>query len=44
MLNEWSDRDPDPPGRPGWRIALAILIAIATAIFLLDLALFFLGD
>ncbi len=37
MLNQWSDRDPEPPQSRGWAIAIVALVIIATAAFLLDL-------
>lgn len=43
MLNEWSDREPDP-GRPGWSPILAAIILIGAVIFLANLVVSILGD
>lgn len=37
MLHEWSDRDPDPPGRSGCGIMVAVLTLLGAALFLYDL-------
>ncbi|MEW6627953.1 MAG: hypothetical protein AB1431_14310 [Pseudomonadota bacterium] len=39
MLNEWSDRDPDPPGHSAWAIILAIIMLVAMVAFLLNIGL-----
>lgn len=38
MLNEWSDREPDPPGRNGCQTLLAVLVILGTLGFLFSLA------
>lgn len=44
MLNEWSDRQPDPPGRPGCRFIVAAFVGLAIAAFLASLVLSIAGD
>lgn len=39
MLNEWSDRDPDPPGHPAWSIILAIIFGVAMAAFFINIGI-----
>lgn len=44
MLNEWSDREPDPPGRPGCRVMLVAFVGLAIAAFIVGLVLSLVGD
>jgi hypothetical protein len=44
MLNEWSDREPDPPGRSGWWVVLAFILLGAAAVFLFNVALSIIAD
>lgn len=37
MLNEWSDREPDPtPRRSGFAIVLVIIMAVGTIVFIVQ--------
>ncbi|MDT7533773.1 hypothetical protein OVY48_10085 [Sphingobium sp. SA2] len=37
MLNEWSDREPDPPGRKGCQTLLFALVTLGTLGFFFGL-------
>lgn len=37
MLNEWSDREPDPPGRKGCQTLLFALVILSTIGWLFSL-------
>lgn len=44
MLNEWSDREPDPEERPWIRRVVAVLVALAVLVMLVQLAMWAVGS
>lgn len=44
MLNEWSDREPDPPRRSGFVVILGFIVAAAALAFLAQIVLLVLSD
>ena len=44
MLNEWSDREPDPPRRSIFAIGLAIIVVGAALAFLAHLVISIQGE
>lgn len=43
MLNDWSDRQPEPRRARAWPIVVAVLVGIATLAFVAQLVMSMLG-